>query len=104
MNDERCILISSHHVRDLEHLVDDVIILDESKILLQESLMTIGQKLQFKLTFDPQDLEHALYAESVLKGNAIIARNSGNEESPVDLELLYKAIVQQDSRIQNIFN
>jgi len=40
LDDERCILISTHQVKDLENLIDRVIILDDGKILFHEPVET----------------------------------------------------------------
>ncbi|MFA7044077.1 MAG: ABC transporter ATP-binding protein, partial [Bacteroidales bacterium] len=38
ISDDRCIILSTHQVRDLESLIDTVIILDESRILLNNTI------------------------------------------------------------------
>ena len=59
-DEQKCILISSHQVKDLENLIDEVLILDDTRIILKQSLETIAAKLSFKISFDPTDLDGAL--------------------------------------------
>ena len=102
-NEKKSIVISSHQVRDLENLVDRVIIIDEGEIMLNESLQHIALKLLFKITFDPSDITYAIYTEPLLRGNAVIVPNIESEESKIDLELLYKATLANPKLIQSIF-
>ena len=45
----------------------------------------------------------AFYSESLLKGNLIVGPNAAGDESKLDLELLYKAIVTSGDKITNLF-
>ena len=100
LNEDRCILISSHQVQDLTNLIDHIIILDNTKVVLQESMQVIGQKLTFKITADIQEAGAAFYAEPVLGGNSLVAINHEGEEANVNLELFYKAIMNNPEGIQ----
>ena len=59
--------------------------------MLNESIQRIASKLSFKVTFDISETASAIYSEPLLRGNAVVAANAGDEESKIDLELLYKA-------------
>jgi ABC-2 type transport system ATP-binding protein len=102
MDEHKCILVSSHQVKDLENLIDEVIILNETKIILQERLDTVGRKLSFRISFDDGDLEHALYSEPLLRGNTIVSVNTADDESKIDLELLYKATMADPEKMQAV--
>ncbi|HTE31373.1 MAG TPA: ATP-binding cassette domain-containing protein [Chryseolinea sp.] len=100
MDEQKCILVSSHQVKDLENLIDEVIILNETKIILKERLDTIGRKLSFRISFEHRDLEHALYSEPMLRGNTIVSVNKMDDETKIDLELLYKATMADPEKMQ----
>jgi ABC-2 type transport system ATP-binding protein len=103
LDDNKCIVISTHQVRDLENLIDRITIIDEGKILFDENIDTISRRLSFRISFDSEEVKQALYSESSLRGNSIITANSDGEESKIDLELLYKAIVIKRETIQSVF-
>ena len=103
LDDERCIIISTHQVKDLENLIDRITIIDEGKILFDENVEAITQKLSFRLAYNSEDVATALYAESSLIGNVIVTPNREGEESKLDLELLYKAIVTNSDPITKLF-
>lgn len=93
MDDDQCIIISTHQVKDLEHLIDRITIIDEGKILFNETMDSIARKLSFRFAYDQEDVAAAYYNESSFGGTAVVTHNTEGEESKVDLELLYKAIV-----------
>ena len=103
LNEQKCIVISTHQVKDLENLIDRVTIIDEGKILFDQTVEAITRKLSFRISFDPEEVKQSLYSETSLRGNAIIAPNTYGEESRLDLELLYKAIVVNGRLIQSVF-
>jgi len=103
-DEKKCIIISSHQVKDLENLIDRVIIMDEGAILLNESISRIGQKLTFKISFNADEIGWSIYNEPLLRGHAIVAVNIDDNESKIDLELLYKAAMANPKLIQSIFN
>lgn len=45
MTDDKTILISTHQVRDIDKVLDHVLIMDNSRVLLNESTMSICDKL-----------------------------------------------------------
>ena len=49
VSDNTCTLISTHQVRDLENLIDPIIILDNKAVLINASLEKISEKLYFGL-------------------------------------------------------
>ena len=103
IDEQKCILISTHQVKDLEQLVDRVTIIEEGKILFDQTIDAITQRLLFKLSFDQAETASALYSEASLRGNAIILPNKEQEESRPDLEMLYKAILLQPKKINELF-
>lgn len=104
INEDKCIIISTHQVKDLETLIDYITIIDEGKILFNHSINEILDKLTFKLSFNTADFEEALYSEPALTGQATILPHKENESGKIDLELLYKAVVKDGNSLKNIFN
>ncbi len=103
LDEDRCIIISTHQVKDLENLIDRVTIIDEGKILFDETVEDISRKLSFRLSFDDAETKQAFYSESSLRGNAIVTVNETGDDSKVDLELLYKAIVTNAEKVKLAF-
>jgi len=103
-DENKCIIICTHQVKDLENLIDRVCIIDDGKILFDQPMAHITSKLQFKISFDGNETKNALYSEAALQGDAIIAPNIDGEEGRMDLEMLYKAIVLNGGGIRSVFD
>ena len=103
VDENKCIIISTHQVKDLESLIDRITIIDEGKILFDQDIDAISAALAFKISFDDEETRSAFYKEESLKGNAVIIKNDRNEESKVDLEMLYKAIVTNGDAVNRVF-
>jgi ABC-2 type transport system ATP-binding protein len=103
LDENKCILISTHQVKDLENLIDHITIIDEGKILLDEDVEQITSKLNFKISFDSNEIKNALYNETSLQGDAIVTPNLNKEEGKLDLEMLYKAVILNGESITALF-
>lgn len=99
----RCILISTHQVRDLENLIDRVMIIDDGRILFDETIDAINARLTCKISYSADEVARALYAESSVHGQAILLPHDGEDEGGVDLETLYKAIVTNGESVRSVF-
>ncbi|MDR2585463.1 MAG: ABC transporter ATP-binding protein [Prevotellaceae bacterium] len=91
-NEERCIIISTHHVRDIEHLIDHLVILDNSTVLLDTSVGTLSQKYDFIPFTGKEPPMSAVYYESNLLGGKAMIPNCGSS-SRIDMELLFNAVI-----------
>ncbi|WP_431218026.1 hypothetical protein ACQ86N_34900 [Puia sp. P3] len=103
IDESRAILISTHQVKDLEQLIDRILIIDEGKIVFDQPLAKIADKLLFKLSFDPEEETQSLYCETSFKGSSLILPNTEQKESRPDLEMLYKAITTDPLTINALF-
>lgn len=102
---EKLLLISTHQVKDLENMIDRVIIVDEGKLLLHHSLGDIVSRLCFtSIARMPQDDSDILYAEPSLQGIAVVIPNSEGLDSKINLEQLFQAVTAKPDMIQSIFS
>ncbi|MFI3261325.1 MAG: ABC transporter ATP-binding protein [Rikenellaceae bacterium] len=97
--EERVIIISTHQVRDLDNIIDSIIILENSKIVINNSIDTISQKLSFRNLTDDDD---PLYEERGVFNRKGIVVNSDGEPSKVDIEMLFNAVVKHPQLIGEI--
>ena len=90
MDDNRTIIISTHQVKDVENLLDHIMILDKRCVLLDKSVVDIQNEYIFDVTM--QRPENALYCEEGLGGYCSIRKNDTGEESRINIELLFNYI------------
>jgi ABC-2 type transport system ATP-binding protein len=101
---DRLILISTHQVKDLDNLIDAVIVVDESEILLNHSLAQIAQRLRFDNVSALEEADCLLYAEPSLRGQAVVLENPTQADSKVDLERLFNTVLANRERIKALFH
>lgn len=104
LSDEQAIIISTHQVRDLDGLIDNIIILEDSTILLQHSIEEIGERLSFKSVSNAENIHKAIYTEQNIKGMMALMPNLTYEHTKVDLELLFNAVIHKKEVLQQIFS
>ncbi len=102
LTDDTCIIISTHQVRDLDNLIDTVIMLDNQQIALNASVEYITEKLCFKKLNKLEDA--VIYSESGLHGHLAVLPNFHQEETKLDLELLFNAVLTERNKIRTLFN
>ena len=101
LTEHRCIIISTHQVRDLDSLIDTLVVVHNREIVLNESLDTISERLTFT-TIPEAEAQQALYAEDALRGKQAILPNLMGNYSKVDMELLFNAIASGNTSVTEI--
>lgn len=95
VSEEQLVLISTHQVKDIETIIDTIVVLDEGKIVYNESVLNISHQLQFKTIASLSDIEKPIYHEKCLGGYRIITPAYETEETEIDIELLFNAIINK---------
>ncbi len=111
--DDRVIVVSTHQVRDLEHLIDPIVILEQGRIVFQHSVEEISGALAVRdaVAVGPPDDGETIYAEpgsgigAAPAGRALVAaaRGAPLAEAAVDLELLFNSVVADHRRVAAAF-
>ncbi|MFC1495271.1 ATP-binding cassette domain-containing protein [Thermodesulfobacteriota bacterium] len=101
--DDSAIIISTHQVRDLENLIDPVIILDEGQIIFNHSMEEINSRLRVTHEADPPEPESVLYMEKTLNGYITVSENRTSEESNINLETLFTTVLTSRDKILSVF-
>ena len=99
-SDEQTILISTHQVRDLEQLIDRVLIMERGSIFCNATVADITERLSFRL-ITPELADKALYSEPSAVGTVGILPSDGSEESESNysMELFFNAVISERDRI-----
>ncbi|MBQ8564701.1 MAG: ABC transporter ATP-binding protein [Bacteroidaceae bacterium] len=103
MSDERSIVISTHQVRDLESMIDRVLVLHDNTILLNESVLKIAEKMEFVHTTSKDDLQGCIYSTFTPQGFVGVRPNLDGIETSVDLEVLFNSIITNPEVVKSLF-
>lgn len=103
MSDSRTFVISTHQVRDVGQILDHVLIMDDGKILLDAATSDIQKRLFFAQTNSQEMVERSLYSEPSITGMSVILPNTADEESDINLELLFEFAISSPEKLQSLF-
>lgn len=104
MSDERTIVISTHQVRDIDNVLDHVVIMNNSRVLLDESIVRVTERLAFVESDSPALVEEALYKLPSVQGNSLLLPNREGVETKLNLELLFGAVLADPEKIKELFH
>ena len=94
LNDGQAIVVSTHQVKDVESLVDLIVVLHEGKVLLNHPVSELSGNLRFSVSGNrPEAGQGLIYTERTVGGHASVWKERGGGESALDLELLFKAVI-----------
>lgn len=99
LNDDQLVIISTHQVKDVENLIDRVLMLENGRFIMQKDLFDISSKLQFA-TASSAEGEDILYSEMIPGGYKVITPQA-NGSSSVDIELLFNAISNETEKLKD---
>lgn len=91
LNEDQLVFISTHQVKDVENLIDKILVIDRGQIILNESLWNISEKFAFSTVSNLEGC-NCLYHE-VAPGGFRIIRPTNEPQTEVDIELLFNATI-----------
>ena len=100
--EDSVVVISTHQVKDLENVIDPIIILDRRDVLLNASVAQISEKLYFD--YGTTVNEASIYSEALPGGLIQVYPNTSGRESKVNLEALFNAVHNNKELIKGIFS
>ena len=101
-SDDSTIVISTHQVRDLENIIDPIIILDRQDVLLNATVEDITSKLYFD--YGTQLHPESLYSEQLPGGFIQVYPNTTGEDSKINVEALFNAVHKNKELIKGMFS
>ena len=103
MSDDRSIIISTHQVRDLENMLDRVLVLHDNTMMLNESIVRIAEKLEFVHSTSKDDLQGCIYSAFTPEGFVGVRPNTQGIETHVDFEVLFNALINHPQVFSQLF-
>lgn len=99
---ERMVLISTHQAHDLERIMSHILFIDSAALALSATMAELSLALVMGVAPDANELlkiTDVIYSETMGLQYAYVAKNKSGVQSPVHLELLYKALSLQKDGI-----
>jgi ABC-2 type transport system ATP-binding protein len=103
IDENRCLIISTHQVHDLDSLIDSITVMEKHEIVFNQPIEEITKKLFFRVADRNDKDESVIYSEDTLRGLYQVCENKTGEESKLDIELLFNAILTEKNKIVKLF-
>ena len=100
--EDSTLIISTHQVRDLENIIDPIIILDNQAVLVNASIQEISEKFFFD--YGTELHPGALYLEQTPGGCIQVYPNTTGEESRVNVEAFFNTVHAHKDLVNPLFN
>lgn len=99
--EDTTIIISTHQVKDVENLIDPIIILSNDDVLLNAKVEAITRKLSF--SYDMMPNPESLYSEQMPGGCLNVCLNKDGCESQINIEGLFNAVLRNRDVFKQLF-
>jgi ABC-2 type transport system ATP-binding protein len=103
LSKDQVVIISTHQIRDLDKLLDSIIVLDQGKVLFKSDIEEIEKKISFIKDWKKPNSDDVLYTEHALGGYISLIPNKEEISSDVELEILFNAILHNNEGITQLF-
>ena len=101
VDEQRMVVISTHQVADVESLLDNIVILDSQGVALAATTTEICSKLKFGRA---KAGDEVLYSETTIAGDMAVMANTEDEDTQLNIELLFNAVTSDRTTINELFN
>jgi ABC-2 type transport system ATP-binding protein len=97
-SEEQLILISTHQVKDVDTVLDEIMVIERGSLAFQKRMEDVGREYNFRTVSNLDALENILYHEKSPMGYRVVVP-AIDSESAIDLELLFNAIINKSLNI-----
>ena len=95
LNNQRTFVISTHQVRDMESLIDPVMIIDGGRIVLNAGLDQLSRSIRIETGVDVPPAD-AIYSEEGISGHTVVTANHSGSQEQIDLEVLFNTAISNE--------
>jgi ABC-2 type transport system ATP-binding protein len=105
MTSERLFIVSTHQVRDVESLIDPIVILHDGAILFNRSIAEITSRIRMSHTGTRPDpnAQGLLHTEPAVGGFWSVWKDRDANDGRLDLEVLFNTIVSNPALGRSLF-
>ena len=97
--EDRLALIATHQAREVQHIIDAVIILQEGDVIFNHPLERVAARIAIQVHPVAPDSAEALLVHPVPGGFAVVTANREGCESDLDLEILFNTVTANPQRM-----
>lgn len=100
-SEERTFLISTHHIKEFENVLDSLVIIDNGNILLSSSLDILNNSFNIEIVNQLDQKNMPIYYEEIPGGYVVLNQNKDLENN-IDISFFFKAVIYAAEKINHI--
>ena len=93
--DDQLVLISTHQVKDIDTVIDKIVVVDKGATIYEDDIAGISRKYHFETTQSIENRNDVIYQEKSPMGYRTICPSGNDHETQIDMELFFNAIIHQ---------
>ncbi|MCE8188969.1 ABC transporter ATP-binding protein [Porphyromonas gingivalis] len=101
ITEEQTVIISTHQVRDLEQIIDRIVMMDKNAIVCNRSVAELSEQFAFRQVV-PGD--KPIYKEGSTMGEVGVYENTTEEETPFSMELFFNGMIAEREVFNRVLN
>jgi ABC-2 type transport system ATP-binding protein len=90
--EDRLAIIATHQAREVQHIIDAVIILQEGNVIFNHPLERVAARIAIEVQPVVPDSSEALLVQAIPGGFAVVTANREGDEIDLDLEILFNTV------------
>lgn len=104
LDDDTTVIISTHQVRDLEQMLEQIIIMNSGKLLFNRNVTDIQTAVAFHANVPANMADDAIASAPTPGGFSVMVPNLTGEETPVNLELLFEYAMREPEKLNELID
>ncbi|MGO1595640.1 MAG: ATP-binding cassette domain-containing protein [Sphingobacterium sp.] len=97
ISDHKIFIISTHQIRDVDNLLDHLLLLKDGSLLLDKNLYDLSQ--EYRVVHSLTGDEEVVYQLDQIQGTSYLIKNNSGSESALDIEFLFNAFNQNNQDV-----
>jgi ABC-2 type transport system ATP-binding protein len=102
--DNRLVILSTHHVREMEEVFDSILILDRGEILFQNDMERVRDQYCVELVDKIDEEAGILFSKAVPGGYSVLKKRSQADTGRLDIEFLFHAVTGRPEVFKSLAN
>lgn len=101
---DKTFIVSTHQVRDLDNMIDHVLVVKNGELLLNRNILEVSRKITFQVQRENPNESNVIHSEPSVGGYSVMRENLNNIGTEVNIEQLFNACITDSHKIRQIFN
>lgn len=101
---DKILIASTHQVKDMKNIIDQVLIIEAGKIIFNRNISEIENRLSVVKFQSGNPPENSLFYEKEFSGGTALVEKTDDSEADIDFEFLFNAVTTNSGLINNVFS